>query len=57
VFRDPLNPPKPTAMRAPTFALPRTPVHRARCVANPTRSADATARLAAAIRAATVDRA
>jgi hypothetical protein len=59
MFRDPLSmtsAPGPTAMAAPTFTLPRTAIHRKRCVTTPVEQ-DATARLAAAIRAATVDRA
>jgi hypothetical protein len=56
VFRDPLSMTTAPAMAAPTFTLPRTAIHRKRCVTKPVEQ-DATARLAAAIRAATVDRA
>jgi hypothetical protein len=44
-------------MAAPAFALPRTPIHRGRCKAAAPVEQDAVARLAAQIRAATVDRA
>jgi hypothetical protein len=60
VFRDPLSMPTttPATMAAPAFALPRTPIHRSRCTAAAAPAGqDPVARLAAAIRAATVDRA